>query len=69
MTNIRTVLLPTVDEKPSIGELMDKQIVHHMLEGSRRVAETEEHNQGLKEPILRDKGGQPFMSFGDSSTF
>ena len=55
-----------VDEQPAIGELMDEQIVHHMLEGSRRIAKTEEHYQGLEEPILCNKGGQPFMSFGDS---
>ena len=55
-----------VDEQPTISELMDEQIVHHMLEGSRRIAEAEEHYQGLEEPIFHDKGGQPFMSFGDS---
>ena len=54
-----------VDEQPAIGELMDEQIVHHMLEGSGRITKTEEHYQGLKEPILHDKGSQPFMFFGD----
>ena len=55
-----------VDEQPSVGELMDEQIVYHVLEGSRQVAETEEHYQRLEEPILRDKGSQPFVSFSDS---
>ena len=55
-----------VNEQPAIGKLMDEQIVHHMLEGGRGIAETEEHYQRLEEPILRDKGGQPFVSFGDS---
>ena len=55
-----------IDEQPSVGKLMDEQIVHHMLEGGGRVAETEEHYQRFEESIFRDKGGQPFVSFGDS---
>ena len=32
-----------VDEQPAIGELMDEQIVHHVLKGGGRIAKTEEH--------------------------
>ena len=51
-----------INEEPFSDQLMDEQIVHYMLEGGRRIAQTEEHNHQFEQSIFCDEHGFPFMS-------
>ena len=37
-----------------------------MLEGGRRVGESEEHNGGFEQPLMGDEGCLPLMAVFDS---
>ncbi|KIN95622.1 hypothetical protein M404DRAFT_165405 [Pisolithus tinctorius Marx 270] len=40
-----------------------EDVIHHILEGRRRVAETEVHDQWFICPFMSDEGSLPFVSF------
>ena len=46
--------------------MFDEDIVHHVLECGRRVAEYKEHYGGLEEAIFCNEGSERFVSFCDS---
>src|SRR6266436_6805982 len=40
-----------------------EDVVHHSLEGGRRVAQSEEHDEQLKEYLVHGEGCLPLISF------
>src|SRR5258708_35925825 len=40
-----------------------EDVVHHGLEGGRQVAQSEEHDERLKESLVHGKGCLPLVSF------
>ena len=44
---------------------LPENLIHHPLEGRRRVAETKEHDSGLKQAPVGPEGGLPLVSFLD----
>ena len=55
-----------VDEEPSSNQLMDEQVIHHMLKNGRRIAQAEEYNCQFKQSIFHDKHSFSFMFFSNA---
>jgi len=49
-----------------LGDLSTKDHVHHHLEGSGRVSQSEEHNRWFEEPFGSKECRLPFVAFFDT---
>src|SRR5713226_4113124 len=52
--------------KPPLGDLLAKDHVHHHLEGSRGVGESEEHNRWFEEAFGGKESRFPFVTLLDT---
>ena len=54
-----------IDDEPSLSNHVLEGVVHESLEHSGGVAETEEHDSGLKEPLVGDESHLPLVAVFD----
>ncbi len=55
-----------VHGEPTLGDLSAKDHVHHHLEGSRGVGQSEEHNRRFEEALRGEECRFPFVAFFDA---
>ncbi|KAF8311906.1 uncharacterized protein EI90DRAFT_2952607 [Cantharellus anzutake] len=53
------------NDNPSVYEVSEN-VIHHRLEGGRRVAQSKEHYHWLKQPSVSGKGSCPLIPFFDA---
>ena len=51
-----------VDDKPSLGNHISEGVIHELLECSRGVVKTKEHDRRFKEPLVGDESHLPLVS-------
>ena len=56
-----------VNDNLSFIDELPENFIHHPLEGGRRVAETKEHDSGLKQAPVGPEGGFPLISLLDTN--
>ena len=55
-----------VDHDYTFCNELFKDVIHHHLEGSWAVCETEEYNKWFKQSAVRSESGLPFVTFLDA---
>ena len=55
-----------VDDDAEVFDLLDKNLVHHMLERGRGVGESKEHDEWFEQAVACDESWFPLVAFFDA---